>query len=318
MQDLVVHRLKLYLSRAYPESSFQSITNDASTRRYFRLKNQNQTLIACVYPLPFEPHHQPFLQTTQFFRQAGLPVPRIIDVSGADGIILQEDFGDQLVANWLPLATDLERDQVIKEAIEIIALIQQTTNQAFKEESIVVKSKFDFNKLFWELEYFYIHFLCYFQKLQLTSKKEASLKAELKTIAEKLAKRSCVVVHRDFHLSNLLLRPNHQFSLGLIDYQDARIGPSSYDLVPLLVERLNQQLTDEKIDEYIEYFLNIRSSSLITLKKEDFVNEFWLTDLQRGLKVLGTFGYMTTVAQRPEYKKFIANTLKEVQRALTK
>lgn len=317
--DLAEHRLTLFLERRRPRSTFLTITGDASPRRYFRVTNQNRHFIAVVYPLPFERHNQLFLLASEFFQKFNLPVPNIIEESGPDGIILMEDFGSELLSSWLKKCSEKEKNLALKKAINIILQIQSTTNKAKLEKNVLTKLEFDFDKLYWELQYFYVHFLRYYKNIKIDKATENRLFNELSKIAYLLSERPKMVVHRDYHADNIMVKQKSPLRLGIIDYQDARLGPISYDLAPLLVERLAKPLDDEQIDEYIEYFLASRAEyGLQRITKNDFVNEFWMMDLERALKVLGTFGFMTTVAKRTEYEQYIPGTLKEVKRALSK
>ena len=319
MKNLVNNRLQLFLTRKHPGATFKAITGDASPRRYFRVTNQNRHFIACVYPLPFERHNQSFLLASEFFQKFNLPVPNIIEESGPDGIILMEDFGTELLSSWLKKCSEKEKDLAIKKAINIILQIQSTTNKARLEKNVLTKLEFDFDKLSWELQYFYVHYLRYYKKIEIDKATENRLFNELSKIAYLLSERPKMVVHRDYHADNIMVKQQSPLRLGVIDYQDARLGPISYDLVPLLVERLEKPLSDEQIDEYIEYFLSGRAEyGLQRIAKSDFVNEFWMMDLERALKVLGTFGFMTAVAGRTEYEQYIPGTLKEIKRALSK
>ena len=72
-----------------------ALTPDASTREYFRIPWKNSRAVAAVYPEPFDPEIHPFLDVSRLFADAGLPVPKILDVDSLNGIIVQEDFGDQ-------------------------------------------------------------------------------------------------------------------------------------------------------------------------------------------------------------------------------
>lgn len=317
--DLAHNRLQLFLARKHLGSTFTSITGDASQRRYFRVTKEKRTFIACVYPLPFERHNQSFLLTTEFFQKFNLPVPNIIEESGPDGIILMENFGNELLSDWLKKCSEKEKDLTLKKAINIILQIQSTANKARLEKNIMTKLEFDFDKLYWELQYFYVHYLRYYKKIKLDKASENRLFNELSKISYQLSARPQTIVHRDYHVSNIMVKQKSPLRLGIIDYQDARLGPVSYDLVPLLVERLTEPLTDEQIDQYVEYFLSERVEyGLHKISKSDFVSEFWMMDLERALKVLGTFGYMTAVAGRSEYEQYITGTLSEVKRAVSK
>jgi aminoglycoside/choline kinase family phosphotransferase len=88
-------RLAEYLARAGGDPAHvTALTPDASTREYFRVPWKKATAVAAVYPEPFDAEVHPYLDVTRLFSSAGLPVPAILDVDAARGIILQEDLGD--------------------------------------------------------------------------------------------------------------------------------------------------------------------------------------------------------------------------------
>src|SRR5262245_12038665 len=106
--DLSERRVRRYAGRYFgvaPRSvHVEALTPDASTRTYFRIsqkRGSSETLIVSLYPAPFNPKDNSFLDVTRLFSKAGLPVPKVIDVKGTEGIILQEDLGDCSLAQWL-------------------------------------------------------------------------------------------------------------------------------------------------------------------------------------------------------------------------
>jgi aminoglycoside/choline kinase family phosphotransferase len=108
--------------------------------------------------------------------------------------------------------------------------------------------------------------------------------------------------------------------LRIIDHQDARIGPITYDLVPLLVER-RLQLPDESwIEEHQAYFGHLRAElRLPQVELAELKSEFNLMTVQRQLKAIGTFSYQTAVVGRGEvYQKYINPAVSTVLRAMSK
>ena len=110
--------------------------------------------------------------------------------------------------------------------------------------------------------------------------------------------------HRDYHSRNLML---HGGRLYIIDFQDARMGPDTYDLVSLLRDSY-VDFTDVEVDDLIAYFLALRK-----LDGADFRRRFDLMSLQRNLKALGTFGFQTTSRRNPVYIQYIPRTLRHVR-----
>lgn len=304
-----VTRLGLKAERVVP------LTPDASTREYFRVPWKRSTAIAAVYPEPFDPEIHPFLDVTRLFVAAKLPVPAILDVEASDGIILQEDLGDRQLRRFFEVASDDEREGYIERAISLVADIQSVTGLASERNSIASRLAFDEAKLSWELDYFLEHYFKSLRGEELKHVEATSLRAELNDIAAELAARPRVLCHRDYHTSNLMV--DGKGRLRVVDYQDARMGPASYDLVSLLLDRQTALPSMAEIRERRLYFLEERRArGLEALDPDDFAREFRLMAVQRCLKAVGTFSYQTGVAKRGEiYAQFIDPTLRIVAQA---
>lgn len=312
-------RLSDYLVRANLDAQkIVALTPDASTREYFRLpwKKRNSTAVAAVYPEPFDPEIHPFLDVTRLFVAANLPVPEILDVDAAHGIIVQEDLGDGQLRRVFEAASEDERELHLERAISLIADIQAATPLAYERDSIASRLAFDEVKLSWELEFFLEHYFKSYRKETLKHAEEAELRAELNDLASELAARPRVLCHRDFHTSNLLVDKEHR--LRIIDHQDARMGPVSYDLVSLLLDRQTCVPSLAEIRERRLYFLEERRQrGLDALDPDEFGREFRLMTVQRCLKAVGTFSYQSGVCGREEvYAHFINPVLRIVLQAL--
>lgn len=270
----------------------QPLTPDASTREYFRVKWGAGTAMVAAYAEAFKAQELPFLDVTALLKETGLPVPEIYHVEESLGLVIQEDFGDRQLSTYLRVCSADDADRLRDEAIDLIAKFQQTTELAFKRKSIAGVLAFDFEKLFWELEYFYEHFFGSLRKERLSKASEKSFKQELKTLAEELADCPRTLCHRDFHAGNLLV--DAQGRLRVIDYQDARMGPASYDLVSLLLDRVLVPPALSEIRAGRLQLLAARAAlGLPPIEAEAFTQEFRLMTVQRVLKAIGTFSYQT-------------------------
>ena len=123
---------------------------------------------------------------------------------------------------------------------------------------------------------------------------------------DELAGEPRVLCHRDYHSRNLMF---HQDRLYIIDFQDARMGPDTYDLVSLLRDSY-VDLPEQTVSDLIAYFLALKGASG---QEETFRDRFDLMALQRNLKALGTFGYQTTARRNPVYIQYIPRTLRYVR-----
>ena len=117
-----------------------------------------------------------------------------------------------------------------------------------------------------------------------------------------------MLCHRDYHSRNLML---HDERLYIIDFQDARMGPDTYDLASLLRDSY-VDLPEQTVNELIAYFLALKGTTDPS-QETVFRERFDLMALQRNLKALGTFGYQTTARRNPVYIQYIPRTLRYVR-----
>jgi aminoglycoside/choline kinase family phosphotransferase len=310
-------RLVQFLGRSQTVSASQilPLTPDASVRNYFRVPWSKGTAIAAVYPERFDPETDPFLDVTALFVAAGIPVPDIYAVDGEQGIMIQEDLGDRQLFRFFESASEEACEEYKERAIKLIARIQKATEMASQINSIAGRLAFDEAKLRWELNFFCEHYFGSLRGESLKGADEEGLKEELKEIASQLSALPRVLCHRDFHAANLMLDAKNQ--LRVIDYQDARMGPASYDLVSLLIDRQPCAPSLADLRHHRLYLLEERRLlGMSSLDPDDFAKEFRLMTVQRGLKAVGTFSCQTAVYGRgAAYESFINPTLEIVVQA---
>lgn len=291
------------------------LTPDASTRKYYRLGWKKRTAVAAVYPEPFDPEFHPYLDVTRLFLDCGIPVPEIYAVDGNAGIIVQEDLGDRQLFQVYENESDEQCDEYKERAIALIAKIQNATERAYETQSISSRLAFDEAKLSWELDFFFDHYFGSLRGESLRHAEVAELKAELNDIAAELAAVPRVLCHRDYHASNLMIDSRKR--IRIVDHQDARMGPASYDLVSFLLDRQPCPPSLAELRAHRLFFLEQRRlTGLGAIDPDDFALEFRLMTIQRGLKATGTFSYQTAVCGRASvYQHFIQPTLEIVLQA---
>ncbi|MFN2577259.1 MAG: aminoglycoside phosphotransferase family protein [Pyrinomonadaceae bacterium] len=310
-------RLEVYLA-ARPGANAKKIvalTPDASTREYFRVPWGSGKAVAAVYPEPFDTSAQPYLDVTRLFRDCNLPVPEVYDVDADAGIIVQEDLGSRQLCQVFEEVSDEEREGLLEQAIDLIARIQAATAAAFERGSVATRLAFDEAKLMWELNFFLEHYFGSYRKETLTNGEATELKAELNAIATELSACTRVLCHRDYHTANLMLDPENR--VRIVDHQDARMGPASYDLVSLLLDRQPSAPSLAEVRSHRLFFLDTRRRyGLEAIDPDDFCKEFRLMTIQRGLKAIGTFSCQTAVYGRGVfYERHIRPTFQIVAQA---
>lgn len=288
-----------------------ALSGDASTRRYFRLSGPDgASSIVALYPESFEATATPFYTVGEALIQVGLPLPKLLDHDGALGIYEQEDLGDLTLQHVLADASPTQMVDLYREAIDEIVLVQREAPRV-SQRAICFQTAFDIEKLSWELHYFEKHFLELHRKVDLSVEDRSKLAEGFHSLAARIASWPRVLCHRDYHSRNLM---QHQGRLFWIDYQDARMGPATYDLASLLRDSyvsLDEEFVQDRAEEF-------RQKGAPDETRETFQQRFELMSIQRNLKALGTFGYMAIVRHNPVYLPYIPGTLAHVKRNLAR
>ncbi|HXG53755.1 MAG TPA: phosphotransferase [Vicinamibacterales bacterium] len=283
------------------------LTGDASDRRYFRLLFADApSIVVSLHSAPFEFESLPFVNVARLLEAMPVPIPRVIGHADDLGVLALEDLGDVTLQAHLGAATPAEHAALYRQSVALIATLQRRGAELSSPDYLPYGVAFDVEKLTWEMDFFIKHFLEAYRGVLLADEAREALRRELAGMVEALAAEPRVLCHRDYHSRNLML---HDGRLYIIDFQDARMGPDTYDLVSLLRDSY-VDLPEQTVDELLAYFLALKGGSGTD---EEFRHRFDLMALQRNLKALGTFGYQTTARRNPVYIQYIPRTLRYVR-----
>lgn len=303
-------RVQEYIERTSPASQATRVvplTGDASDRKYFRLLSQDgPSRVLSLYPGSFEYTAMPFVNVAGLLSRMPVPIPAILDHADDLGVIVLEDLGDVTLQAHLGAAPPADHAALYRLAVTLIEVLQRRGAELESEEYLPYRVAFDVEKLTWELDFFIKHFLEAYRGVVLDDGTREALREECAVIVDQLASEPRVLCHRDYHSRNLML---HQDQLYIIDFQDARMGPDTYDLVSLLRDSY-VDLTDPVVEDLIAYFLALKG---LAGSEREFRERFDVMALQRNLKALGTFGYMTIARRNPVYIQYIPRTLRYVR-----
>lgn len=308
-------RLESFLTANDQSLTIEPLTQDASTREYFRVNWNGNKAIACVYPFNdlCKGQFDACLDVTEVFLSADLPVAEILASDSEKGIIIHVDFGDIILRDVLLKSDEVERERLLNEAIKMIAKIQSATPKAFELNSISSKLKFDQEKLLWELNFFKTHYFESLMKTPLLAEENEAMENEFIELARELESYANVLTHRDFHAANLMVQNEE---LKIIDHQDARLGSTAYDLVSLLLDRVTTLPTPEWLAEKRRFFLDEREKlGLEKLDEIGYAREFRLQTVQRCLKAIGTFSFQSSFRQKTYFIQYIKPMFEIVLRA---
>ena len=304
--------VQTYLDRqGITDARVVALTGDASDRRYYRIlpKPDGAPFVLAVYAAPFKHDDLPFVNTAALFGALPVPVPQILGHADDVGVLALEDLGDVTLQAHLGSASPARHSALYREAVSFVDTIQRRGRELADRKYLAYTVAFDVEKLTWEMDFFVKHFLEAYRGIAITPAERDLLRREFGTIVQELAHEPRVLCHRDYHSRNLML---HDDRLFIIDFQDARLGPDTYDLSSLLRDSY-VDLPWSVVDDLIAYFLALQGRSG---EEEEYRARFDLMALQRNLKALGTFGYQTTSRGNPVYIQYIPRTLNYVRENL--
>jgi aminoglycoside/choline kinase family phosphotransferase len=300
-----------------------ALTSDASTRRYYRViptagptagpaagPAPGPSIVLALHEDAIEFATLPFVNVARLLHQIPLPVPAVIGHSDALGILALQDLGDVTLQAHVGASRPTEHAALYRQAVAFIASLQQRGAELTSAAHTPYGIAFDVEKLTWELDFFVRHFVEGYRGASLSESERIALAEEWAAIAGELAAEPRVLCHRDYHSRNLMV---HEGGLFIIDFQDARMGPDTYDLASLLRDSY-VDISESELDDLIAYFLAVAGHS----SAGAFRRRFDLTAVQRNLKALGTFGHQTTARHNAVYIQYMPRTLHYVRANLEK
>lgn len=303
-------RVEAYLSRtglAARGARVVPLTGDASDRRYYRLHVPDMpSRVLAVYPGPFDYPTLTFVNVGELLLRMPLPVPAILAHEDDLGVLVQEDLGDVTLQAHLGAAPLADHAALYRQAVSFIAVIQQRGRDLASPHYAPYKVAFDVEKLTWEMDFFLKHFLEAYRGGRIDPAARTALRAELGTIVEELAAEPRVLCHRDYHSRNLMLKEGR---LYIIDFQDARMGPDTYDLASLLRDPY-VDIGERATEDLVAYFLALIGAAG---REREYRQRLDVMSLQRVLKALGTYGYQASTRMNPVYIQYIPRSLRNVR-----
>ena len=312
-EDLV-QSFRTHLDENILDLRVTPMPGDASTRQYHRVSlvgGNPASAILMVLPeaCPPEPMDLPFLNVRSHLAGLGLPVPGHYFSMPREGIVALEDLGDQTLETALESASRPEAEAWRREALE--SLIRMQTDRGEGDCSAFTHA-FTSEKFEAELAFFLEHAVEGLWKKEVSPRDRAALTGEFRRLSEALVSQGSVFVHRDYHSRNLMVLTDFP-KLGILDFQDARLGPPAYDVASLLYDSY-VTLPGEFRDALIEYYRSrLESETGERSDRETFNRSLWIAATQRNLKAVGTFAYQAGVLGKKRYLASIPPTLEYVR-----
>jgi aminoglycoside/choline kinase family phosphotransferase len=291
--------------------NIEKLTGDASTRKYYRIWTSTTSYVACLDNPTTDPSDEPtFLKLQRVLHNEKVRVPLIYDKDLATGYILEEDLGDvTFLKDIAQITTKAEEFDFYKKSIDLMASIHNVDTSKYKDESFT-KLAFDTEKLFAEMEFTKKYFLKMYLGLDVTTPAVDALYKRLYDMCFMLSNEPRVLVHRDYHSRNLMIKNGEQI---VIDFQDARMGTPFYDLVSLL-EDCYYQLDNSNKENLIKYYYNEYFKKIDPSKSlEQFMYVYDMMAIQRVFKAIGSFAYIYADRKDLRYVKYIGYAFEKVR-----
>jgi len=275
--------------------NFEVASSDASFRRYFRVTHSRGQHIVMDAP-PEKENIEPFIRIAGLLRKAKQNVPEIYQQNLDQGFLLLEDFGNCCFLDHLKPDN---ADELYLSAFNSLYFMQ--SNLTLCDSQLPCYNEALLDK---EINIFHQWFLE--QQLNLSIPRD--IKHNLSRILVTSAlEQPQVCVHRDFHSRNLMYLAEN--SPGIIDFQDAVVGPITYDPVSLLRD-CYINWPEEKVNYWLStYFKKISASGLTHIDFNTFTRWFDLMGLQRHLKAIGIFSRLNIRDNKSSYLEDIPRTL---------
>ncbi len=322
-------------SRLPFKGQFKALTalaGDASNRRYFRIEltggaARSVILMQLAEPEAFKQSeeavsgaaHQvtelPFLNILSHLSKAGVSVPLLYHYDQAAGLLYLEDFGDLTLSEACREASPTDLEARYTQAVDALVQMQSKATSPADPNCLAFHRSFDVPLLMWEFDHFLEYGIVARQEKPMCAADHLPIRGAFEKIAELLAGQPRVFVHRDYHSRNLMVDGER---LGVIDFQDALMGPVTYDLASLLRDayiELDEALIDRLIDRYLDGLATHRQ---VWTNREAFRRLFDFTSIQRNLKAAGRFVYIDRVKGNPNFLADIPRVLNYVKRNLQK
>lgn len=291
--------------------NIEKLTGDASTRKYYRIWTSTTSYVACLDNPITDPNDEPsFLKLQRVLHAENVRVPLIIDKDLATGYILEEDLGDvTFLKDIAQISTKEEELDYYKKSIDLMAAIHKVDVAKYKNEPFAQLS-FDTEKLFSEMEFTKKYFLKMYLGLDVNTAGVEAIYKKLYDMCYMIASEPRVLVHRDYHSRNLMIKEDEQV---VIDFQDARMGTPLYDLVSLL-EDCYYQLNESNKEKLIQYYFDQYFKAFDPNKT--FVQFKYLYDImaiQRVFKAIGSFAYIYADRKDLRYVKYIGYAFEKIR-----
>ena len=286
----------------------QKIKSDASFREFFRLfKGKKTSIIVTASKEKFK-NLTAYSTINKFLRRNGIHTPKLISQHFNEGIIEIEDFGHKT------LLEDVKKSKnkfiYYKKCIDVILKIQKIKplrKIKIRSNKFLRLNLYNQSNLHKESDLFFKWYLPGILGKGKLNKFKKKIRNELNKLYKKIYFKSKFIVHRDFHVSNIM---SVKKNFGIIDTQDVILGNPMYD-VASLIDDVRIKVPSKIKKETFQYYFKkctLENKQIHLLK-----NDFDILSVQRNLKILGIFFRLYKRDKKPHYLKYLPYTWKLIE-----
>ena len=276
------------------------IKNDASFRKYFRVDKK--------ILMDADPHLGEdvgsFININHVLREFKLNVPEIFTIDKENGFLLLEDLGENIFSQILNSENE---EQLYKQAIDVLVEIYKKDLNKFSNFTFL--EKYSVEILQDESQLFIEWYLKKYLKINITDTDIKDFKDIINKIFNNLDTKFEKLVLRDYHVDNLILQKSKLGlkQVGILDFQDAVLGSSSYDLISI-IEDVRRPISKDLKNILIKYFIDSTGYHPNQLEKE-----LAFYSVQRNLKILGIFSRLNLRDNKSKYMGYNDNAWKYIE-----
>jgi aminoglycoside/choline kinase family phosphotransferase len=289
------------------KSTLKKIKGDASFRSFYRKTSNKKNSIIVYATKEKEKNLLIYAAINSLLIENKILAPKLYKENYKKNFIEIEDFGDDTVFKLLRKSGS-NKINLYKKSIDLLSKIQKIKQKKiknFKGKNYKVPA-YENNKLFKEAKLF----SDWYTKRHISKKKLQILNIEInkniKILLSNLKLKNDTLVHRDFHVSNLI---KYKKKLATIDTQDALIGNRAYDLASLIDDvrfKSNQKLKDN----IYNYYLKLNNDKV---NKVILLNDFEILSVIRNMKIIGIFARLAARDKKKKYLKLIPHAWKLIE-----
>ena len=284
----------------------KKLSGDASFRKFYRKKNYKHSSIIVYCKKQKKSNLLIYEAINNLLIKNNLPAPKMINNNYDENYIEIEDFGDLTVFQLLRK----KKEKQLFYYKKILLLLKKIQKVKTKKIKTFINTQYKIpnyskEKLVNEANLFLQWYLPKSIKDKKRNIEKKKISKIFKNLLNRLIYKKKVFVHRDFHISNIMITKK---SLGLIDSQDATYGNIAYDLASLIDDvrfKTNKNLKDKIFNEFI------RSNK--SLDKDKFKNDFEILSVLRNFKIIGIFSRLSKRDRKHKYLKLIPHAWKLIE-----